>query len=143
MKKVIVLMCLLSLSGCVATIDPTTGGKLYSLDPNAVSIIEPIVKGGLTIGAILATIFPGSSIITVGLAAIGSIFATWKRMKPRVTKAQGRAELCHTSTAALVTAIEEYKKIDPKGWEALKKEIKVGPEVENIIRAIRNLPPIE
>ena len=141
MKKWI-FVCVLALLvvGCIRGVDPNTGEPTWRVDPNVAGDIEGYAQTGITIMGLLGAFFP---VLIPATTLAGGIFATWRKMKPKVTAAQTRAELCHTSTASLVTAIDEYKKIDPDGWEKLKARIKVGPEVENIIRAIRNLPPIE
>ena len=140
-KWILINVVLLVVAGCVTSLDPETGATLYSLDPNVVTTIEPLVEGGLTIGVILATLFPGISIITSLVTLATGIFGTWRKLKPQVTKAQDRATLMHTGVTSLVVAIEELKKASPESWEKLKNKIKVGPEIENIILAIRGLPP--
>ena len=135
-RLIICMMALLVVVGCVTSIDPVTGETLYGLDPNAVKI-EPVVETVITIGTLLAPLFP---MIIPALTLITGGFGIWLKMKPQITKAQNRATLLHTGVSSLVMAVEELKKISPDGWEKLKTEIKVGPEIENIIRAIRGLP---
>lgn len=141
MKRLVITMtiCLMLVmsAGCVTTTDPVTGEKLYSLDPNAVAKIEPVIETAITVGGMLAPLFP--FLIPV-IALAGGIFGTWKKIKPQVVKAQNRATLMHTGVSSLVVAIEALKKVSPESWEKLKDKIKVGPEIENIIRAIRGLP---
>lgn len=139
-KLVICMVLGLLVAGCITSVDPETGKTLYSLDPNVVSTIEPLVETGITIGTILAAIFP---VLVPIVTAAGGIYGTWKKLKPQVVKAQTEAGLYHTAVSSLVQAIEDYKESDPEGWEKLKAKIKVGDKVENVIRAIRLLPPIE
>lgn len=140
MKKARLTICVvgLLLAGCVTSTDPNTGAALYSLDPNAVASIERYVETGLTLGSVAGAIFP---VILPFVTLAGGIFVAWKKIKPQVVKAQNRATLMHTGVTSLVVAIEELKKVSPEAWEKLKAEIKIGPEIENIIRAIRGLPP--
>ena len=140
MKKVIVCMMLLIVTGCVTGIDPNTGATTYNIDPNAATTAEKYVEAGASIMTVLAPIFP---VLYPVLLITGGVLAAWRKMKPKVVKAQGRAEICHTTVEALVVAIEELKKVSPESWGKLKDEIKVGPEIENIIRAIRGLPAKE
>ena len=142
--KARILICMMALlvvalvvAGCVTGTDPNTGAATYHVDPNAVAKIEPTIETAITIGTLLAPLFP---VIIPALTLITGGFGIWLKMKPKVTKAQDRATLLHTGVSSLVVAIEELKKISPDGWEKLKTEIKVGPEIENIIRAIRGLP---
>ena len=141
MKKVIVMcMMLLVVAGCVSGTDPNTGEKTWHVDPNAAATAEKYVETGTSIMTVLAPVFP---VLYPVLLITGGVLAAWRKMKPKVTKAQDRATLMHTGVSSLVVAIEELKKASPESWEKLKEEIKVGPEIENIIRAIRGLPAKE
>ena len=138
MKWIVAIVLALLVVGCVTSLDPETGEKLYGLDQNTVGGIESLVETSLTIGTVLAVLFP---MIIPALTLAGGIYGTWKKIKPQVVKAQDRATLMHTGVTSLVVAIEQLKKQSPETWEKLKKLIKVGPEIENIILAIRGLPP--
>jgi len=142
MKKLLICMVLLVVAlvvaGCVPGTDPNTGAKTWRFDPNAAATAEKYVETGTSIMTVLAPIFP---VLYPVLLITGGVLAGWRKMKPKVTKAQNRAELCHTAIESLVVAIEELKEVSPESWEKLKEKIKVGPEIENIIRAIRLLPP--
>lgn len=139
MKKYIVAIVLaLLVAGCVTSTDPETGKTIYQFDPNTYGPIEPIVQTGITIGQLLAPLFP---VIIPALTLVIGGFGLWLKIKPQVTKAQDRATLMHTGISSLVIAVEELKEVSPESWAKLKDMIKVGPEINNIIRAIRGLPP--
>jgi hypothetical protein len=136
LASVVLLLCV----GCLTSLDPNTGQTIYRLDPNVVGSVETVVETGISVGGLLGAIFP---VILPFVTLAGGIYGTWKKIKPQVTKAQTEATLYHTAVASLVEAIEDYKEFDPDGWENLKDKIKVGDKVENVIRALRGLPPKE
>ena len=145
MRRKIVLvnvLLVLMLSGCEVAINPETGGKEYRVDPNRAAEIEQQVDVAGGILALLATIWP---VLGPAAGAVVAGLATWRKIKPKVTEAQTEAKLYHSATASVVEAIESFKEEHPDWWKKLKTElVKVtGPNAENVIRALRGLPPKE
>lgn len=135
-------LLLVGLVGCMTAVDPNTGQKLVSVDPNAAAMGETVAGAGAAIAPLFGPIGGG----------IGGILATllvvWRKVKPQLVTLKTQAEHYHASTAATVTAIEEFKKADPANWDKLKVLIEgqltkqgLDPKIiENVIRAIRGLP---
>ena len=144
MKKILfIIVMMLFIGGCVkvVTVDPNTGleSMAYAIDPNVVGQTEQI--GGIvySISSGLGAFFPWAT----GVAGIvGGLLGAIARYKPKLTGLQTKQEITYNSTEALVGLIEELKKTNPETWTSLKDRLKIGPEVENVIRAIRGLPPL-
>lgn len=136
----LVLIFVCCVSGCISKINPETGQKTVSADSNSVVKIEVATEGAITILGILSAFFP--VLIPVTAAAM-AVYGTWRKVKPKLTKAQTDAELYHATTSAVVMAIENYKTANPTEWLKLEEKLLgvVGPNANNVIRAIRNLPP--
>lgn len=147
MRKYLLIIAMLFLfTGCITeTADDGTTTKV--LDPNTVANIESGVESGALIAELLAPLLgPVSYLIGGGLlTALG----VWRKVKPRIMDAEGKAEVGHAVTASLVEAIEVLKREHPDKWLILKPKIdaaiaKSGMDsavLENIIRGIRGLPP--
>lgn len=138
----IVSAVLLFVSGCLMRIDPITGERTYQIDPNAIPAYEETAEAAIGILAILSTIWP-VLLPAVGIAA--GVYGTWKKVKPQLATAQSEAAMYHTATKSVVTAIENFKINNPKEWLILEERLKkaIGPNAENVIRALRGLPPKE
>lgn len=140
MKKIVfVSLILFFVVGCTKEVTPD-GKTTYRADPCSLAKIEQGVEGGLGILNILSVFWP--ALLPVAAAGAG-VYGTYRKVKPKLLESQTKANLYHTSTHALVTAIEDFKKNNPEAWSKLKEEIKMGPQVESVIRALRGLPPIE
>jgi len=143
MKKTM-LWCVVLLSlcmacvGCIESTDPETGETLYNVDPNTAAKVEVGTEAAVNIATILAAFWP--VLLPVAGAGAGALGA-WRNMKPKLTEAQTKEELYYKSTASLVSAIETLKVKNPASWEKLKAALAIGPETENVIRALRGLPP--
>lgn len=141
MKRKIILTCILLMlmGGCLSSIDPFTGEKKYRLDPNETAVWEKRGEAAVGIAGILSTFWPA----LLPFAGYGAhAIKAWKTVKPKLEQAQTEADMYHTSTRSIVLAIDEFKKSNPEDWAKLKDKLEkaVGPEVENIIRALRGLP---
>ena len=140
MKKYIIIAVLLLCSGCIKTV--TDGEATYRLDPNEAAKYEQVVEVTGGVMALLVPIFPFLAPI---LAAGGGAYAVYKNQKPKFTKEQTRADAYHGASETLVSVIEKFKETNPTEYTVLEERLKkyVGPETENIIRALRGLPPKE
>lgn len=129
--------------GCVKTVDPNTGQTLVGLDPNIPAIVEPIVQAG----AGLAPLF-GPIGAAIGGVLVG-ILAAWRKIKPSLVAAKAEAEQYHAAASAVVTALEEFKGTNAEAWKEIGLYISqqltkqgIDPKtIENVIRALRGLPP--
>jgi len=143
--KVLLLAVVLSvgLTGCVESTDPASGETQYALDAEKAAEVEKYVETGITVLMALSVIWPG--LIPAGLAAIliGAL-AAFRKIKPQLVDAKSEAEQYHSTTASVVAAIEAFKESNPDDWTKLEEKLKkaLGPAAENIIRALRGLPPI-
>ena len=130
----------LSVIGCKASTDLETGKKTYSLDPNAASKMEESAEATLAILTILGSLFP--VLIPVTTAAAG-IYGAYKVIKPKLEDAKEEADMYYAATDSIVSAMEKFKKTNPEQWEAVGSFLshKIGPNTENVIRALRGLHP--
>jgi len=123
-------------------VDPNTGVKTVSLDPNVPAVAEPLVEAA----AGLAPLF-GDAGILVGGILVG-ILGAWRKVKPDLETAKSDAEQSYAAAAAVVEAVEEFKASNPSEWSKLGAMIEarlakqgMDPEViKNVIRGIRGLP---
>lgn len=142
MKKLIVLAVVLVLlcGSCEKAVNDA-GQITYRLDPNTAAQLEKGGETAIDIMQILGAIWPPLAIAgSIG----GTALASYKKLKPKWTTAQSEANLYHTATHHIVVMIEDLKKNHPEIW---KDEVKpkldkaMGPEIENVIRSLRGLPP--
>ena len=149
MKKWIVVLLLaavlsVGLAGCVKSTDPATGESQYALDAEKAAEVEQYVETGITILMALSVIWPG--LIPAALLAIliGAL-AAFRKVKPQLVEAQTEAQQYYSVTESVVVAIEAFKESNPDDWMKLEEKLKkaLGPAGENIIRALRDLPPIK
>lgn len=145
MMCVVVLLCLLFVSGCVVT-QSEDGEKEYGLDPN---IAAKIQEGGtVTIGllVLLAPFLGPAGAVAIGVIASG--LAVFKKMKPKLETVQTKYELSNTIALIVVEAIEQLKKDHPKVWEEMAKKLLKQIEasgmdtelIKNAVRGLRGLP---
>jgi len=130
------LFCVFAVS-CQKTENLETGETLYKLDPNTTAKVETAAAAAISIGTALSMLFPW--LIPVVTAAAGAL-TTWKTVKPKLETAQVKEKLYYNTTSSIVQGIEIYKELNPKDWNKLKSFLKVTPELENVIKAIRKLP---
>lgn len=142
-KMAIVIVMILACSGCMKEIvtDPNTGETTtkYSIDPEKAGNIESGAEAAQGVAGAVGLVYPVGTFIA---GIIGTGLALWRKYKPALVQAQKKQELAYNATTSLVGLIEDLKEISPDTWEKLKEKLKIGPEVENVIRAIRGLPPL-
>jgi hypothetical protein len=147
--KSMILICigLCLIAGCISSTVTDSNGvtkKVVSLDPNNAIVVN--ADTGLTVGQMIAaasgTIWP---IGTLMAGALGAALAAWRKYKPLLTAATTQATQSYNTTSAVVSAIETYKTDNPTEWLKLEEYLTkaIGPNAENVIRAIRGLPPKE
>jgi len=132
MKKIVlvsVVLMVVGIVGCMTMPDGSLGVK-----PEVADVADTVADIGSTVavaGAPLSVLWPPLSLI-LGIA--GTIFGAWKNRS---------ANTSHGVTEALVSALEKYKKTYPAEWDKLGDVIfkAVGPTTDNVIRAMRGLPP--
>ena len=131
--------------GCIQHTDPTTGIKTWVLDPNVVGTVDTAANAAEQVAPTLIAL----SVLWPPLAAVGGIIlgvvGMWKKLKPQVAKEQSKAEIAYTATSVLVNVIEDLKS-NKELWALLKPKLQerfgeLGTSIENVIRAIRGLPP--
>lgn len=141
MKKVLISCWLLLLVGsCVSGVDLVTGEPTVGIDPNISAKIESGAEATIGILTILGAFWP---ILIPIMTGIGGGLATWRKIKPKLTEAQSEATMYYSATESVVTAIEDFKEKYPEEWDKLKAECShtIGPQAENVIRAILGKPP--
>lgn len=136
----VAILCCASLISCSKGTDPETGKTTYRLDTKAADNIEKGVKTGLDIMAILSALFP---VLLPVVGAGTGIYGAWRVVRPKLEIARDEANTYHIATSSLVTAVEKFKITNPEQWKDLKEVLsdKLGPNAENVIRALRGLPP--
>ena len=132
MKKILLLslvMCLAA-AGCVT--NPQTGQR--ELDPNITATVDtitvPAQQAVELATPFAASLYPPAAAI---LGVIGLGLAAWNKRK---------ANNSYTLTETVVSAIEAWKAENPNDWAKLQEKLSklIGPEAENVIRAMRGLP---
>ena len=139
---IVLLLVMPTISGCKTTINPETGAEQKQIDPEIAEKVEQGAEAGIAIGSVLSAFMPGlTGIVGIAAGALGA----WKKIKPKLTEAQSESRMYYTATESVVTAVDEFKKSNPTEWKKLKSllEKHLGSKAENVIRAIRGLPPIE
>lgn len=130
-KRIFVLLLLLSVVATIAGCKMTPEG--IHVDPNTVAIVETQAEAAVTALQALAVIWPGFAAAALVLA---QALRAWR-------KAKGDLTLTSNALAGVVTAIEDVKETNATAWKALKPNLaEMGPKSENVIREIRELPPI-
>jgi hypothetical protein len=143
-KGWLLMVCVLGLTaGCITGTDPVTGEKTYSVDPNAAGKVEAVAQA---VGSLTPLLGPTGAL--VGGVILGAVGA-WRKVKPSLTEARTQADHYHAATTATVEALEQFKESSPEAWTKLGELIDdrlskqgIDPKtIENVIRAIRGLPP--
>lgn len=140
-----VVMLAMFVGGCQkAGTDPNTGEVVYVMDSNALKMAETGEQIGeiiIKVAPFLSVYWPPAMLIT---GILGGVLGAWKKLKPQVTAANTKAQLYYDTTGAVVSGIERFKIENPEEWLKLEEKIKkmVGPEAENVIRALRGLAPV-
>ena len=143
MRKMLIIGCfLLLVGGCVTSIDPETGAKGVSVDPNVAAQIEGGSAAAVGILTVLGSMWPILIPIATG---IGGVMGALRTSKPKLVAAQSEASMYYSATEAIVNAIEGFKDVCPDEWKKLEQSLakSIGPKAENLIRALRGLPPKE
>jgi len=158
-KRIVLKWCLwlamtlgltLGMAGCRKATDVDTGKQFWTVDPNKAQKIEQGAEAAGRILAILGILWP---VLLPAGAGVAGALAVWRKYKPKLTQAESEALLYHTLGSVTVDGIEEFKKLYPEEWkklivelEAVKGKILSAEErrkIENLIRALRGLPPKE
>jgi hypothetical protein len=143
MKKRILVLSLgaiLFVVGCVKTYD-SAGKPTVALDPNAGIKIQQ----GLDVATTATT---GAGLFWPGMTGVGLILGwasgLWRKLNPVLSATATKTQKYYDVTNAIVSGIESFKDACPAEWEKLSAQLEkvIGPEAENVIRALRNLPPI-
>ena len=129
----VLMLSVLVVSGCEEL------KRAASEDPNTTVAIEGAAEAGVGILQALAVLWPGAA---AGAAGLGVALKAWRNAKKNLAQSETNSEQYYHATESLVQAIGEYRDENPDKWEKLKTtfEATIGPEAENVIRAIRNLP---
>jgi len=132
------IVLLLLVPGCEIVKDG--GQKIVRIDPNQAAKVEGAAEATIGILEALTAIWP---VAGIGVAGLGTALAAWRKAKKNLTEKQSESQMYYNATAALVEAIGDYRDANPDKWAKLKKQLEdaIGPEAENVIRAIRGLEP--
>ena len=111
-------------------------------DPNnapKVAAAEATAEGAVGILQGLAAVWPGAA---VGAVSLATALRAWRNAKKQLATSESTGAQYYHVTESLVGAINDYRSKNPEKWESLKVALEsaVGPEAENVIRAIRGLP---
>ena len=143
MKKGIVTLMLIVFCciGCITTTDEETDEKQYALDPNMADQFEQGAETGITIAQALSAFWP--ALIPVATAA-GGIFATYKKIKPKLQKAINERDIYYKGGEVLAIALEDIKTNQPDIWAEIVPKlddlVKSSHDIENAVRGFRHLP---
>ena len=139
MKKLILTICiLLAVTGCV-TETASDGTKTVRIDAEKAEQFEQGAEAGISIMQALVVVWPGFAVLSATLAGV---LGAWRTQKGKLIIAQSETKMYHSVTASLVGAIDDYREAYPANWGKLRTQLAdtIGPEGENIIRALRDLP---
>jgi hypothetical protein len=150
---IVPIILMLGMYGCISYIDPETGQKLYSADPNngiikAFDWVARTVPAVTPAAAVVASVFfPGVvPIVTLVAGLLGGLIGAWKKLKPQVVQAQTLTTQTRTVLTSVITAIEDYKTANPAEWEKLKVELQKfipkGSTADDLISVIRGVLPV-
>lgn len=134
----IVIFVGLAVFGCTVGSDPN-GVPTVRIDAEKAEQFEKGAEAGISIMTALEVVWPGAAVLSTALA---TALAAWRNQKGKVIIEQSKAKMYHSASAGLVEAIADYRENNPNAWGKLKEELEaaIGPEAENVIRAIRGLP---
>lgn len=144
--SILMLFSLLMIFGGCITEIAEDGTKTYKLAPGTSDKISEGGEGVLNLLNLLAPLLG-----PVGGLAIGGVttgLAVFKKIKPKLTEAQGKYELSNTVAGITVDVIEQLKEDNPKLWDSLSVKLQKECEdsgidtklVKNFIRGLRGLP---
>jgi hypothetical protein len=113
--------------------------RAASADPNTTLAIEGAAEAGVGILQALSVLWPGAA---AGAAGLGVALKAWRNAKGKLSESETNSEQYYHATESLVAAIGDYKTANPDKWAEMKGKLEgaIGPEAENVIRAIRGLP---
>jgi len=144
MKKwLITLVFVLCVLGCTKEINDQ-GKETWKLNPIFSEKIEAPIEAGGNLLTALAPLLPYAG--TAGVALLTALGIYRKTVKPQFEEAKTEANLYHTSTHTLVAIIEDIKIKQPDLWAKLKpflEDAKMSKNIQNVILALRGLPPSE
>lgn len=122
------------------------GQTRYRLNPKTGQQFEDKAGTGLELLTILAPFLGPAGGIAVGGLATGLTII--KKLRPKLEKAQTKAEMSNTIASCLVHALEEVKTKHPEAWKKSREQIVhqlkdsgIDTKIlENVIRGLRGLP---
>ncbi len=167
-KLVLIVVLMLVVVGCAKVFENPDTGETHTpeekqqlpeeeqkklkertvLIPAVAETVDSIVDAGETLTP--TTVATGSAIwpvlapiLQVAGGLLAGLFAMWRKLRKPLTEAQGEAKQFYGITAALVESIKQWKLERPDDWEYLEAKIvsAIGSKAENVIRALRGLPP--
>lgn len=126
--------------GCVQRLDPVTGEQSTVLREDVATKIDAVAEAAPGIAALLAMFIP---MLYPGIGIVGGAAGMWAKLRPKLKTARTEAETYFVVTEGLVAAIDKYKADNPNEWAKLRDVIggQIGDNSENVIRALRGLPP--
>ena len=138
-KVLLAMVLLICMGGCIKT-TTDDGETTYRVDPNEIAKYEKPVEDSVDILTALSPLFPILLPIATG---IGGVLGLWRLQKPKFVKAQAESELYYNTANSLVAALEKFKETNPTEYVKLKERLvkTIGSNTENVIRALRGLPP--
>lgn len=138
LRLTLLAVLMVGFSGCEFS-DAFMGG---GSDPNRADKYEKDAEAGINVLKALSVFVPG--LIPVASGAAG-IYATWKRMKPKLNQAQGKAKMANNAGKVLAGLLEEIKINHPDTWadrrEGFKRAIRSDTTIEQTVRGFRGLNP--
>ena len=141
-KWLITIVFALCVAGCTKEID-NQGKSTWKINPIVSEKVEQPIEATGNLLTALSAVYPPAG--AAGVALLTALGIYRKKIKPNFEKAQTEANLYHTSTHTLVQVIETIKKEQPGAWKLIEPFLKskMGQNTENVIRALRGLPPKE
>lgn len=142
MKYVYVLFLCLLIGGCsLYEKDPQTGELVMKEGAQKAAEAAQAVAETIEATAPLVSVWWPPAALIAGLAS--GVAATIRSIRPKLARVQTERDLYYKAGEATAIAIEKFKKEFPKEWETLEHyfEKAHGPEIENVFRGFRGLPP--
>ncbi len=138
-KVLLAMVLLICMGGCIKT-TTDDGETTYRVDPNEIAKYEKPVEDTVNILTALSPLFPFLIPFATG---IGGALGIWKLQKPKLVKARTKSELYYDTANSLVATLEKFKETNPTEYVKLKERLvkTIGSNTENVIRALRGLPP--
>lgn len=137
-----VILIISMMAGCSKMYEQDASGQLQ-LKPEASQAIDAAIATGEaieTVGLAVSAWWPPAALLA---GVIGGIAGAAKNLKPKLQTAQNKQELYYKAGESTAAAIEKFKTDFPNEWKHLEEFLKKnhGPEVENVFRGFRGLPP--